>query len=96
MIISMDLVPGWISWVSCHRVIVTYCAFVGPKFCLMGISWVQNIFLLVQNFLLWVFFGLKASFLLVFRGSKILSRDFISWLMPRKQNEASKMKKMLK
>ena len=54
MLNSVGLVP---LWVSCS------CAFVGPKFFLVGISRVQNFFLVgisrVPKFFSWVFYGSK-------------------------------------
>ena len=43
--------------------------FVGSKFFLVGVSWVQNVFL-------WVFCGSKYFFSQVFRGSKMFSRGY--------------------
>ena len=65
-------------WVACHRgsckssgiVPPCHCRYVvGPKYFLVGVSWVSGIFS-------WVFRGSQIFFLEVTRGSKIFSRRY--------------------
>ena len=72
---SVCLVPSWVSCVSCHRVTVLSWVqnfspgyFVGPKYFLAGISWVQSFYSLV-------FRGYR-FFSCLFRGSEVFSHRY--------------------